>query len=193
MKKEYRNKLRLRLASTAIGASTIRRLAPAGTFGPARVFLERVDLRQLTNSDEVKFAARLDFLTDAYTEEVAHLPWGAARKFLNIFLRDCLYYRFVCDEYYLTRIENFFEVPLDDDLIVELKALAGQQKLPEWRGVSKLTAEQSKCFQQHAQVVADAKDVLRVDLDIEYWRGEKAQATKLKATAKKSAASVAGS
>lgn len=185
MKKEYRNKLRLRLASTAIGPSTIRRLAPAGTIGPARSFLERIDLHQLASCSEVEFATLLDSLTLAYTQEVSSLPWGAARKFLNIFLRDCLYYRFICDEYNLTRIEKYLEVPLDNDVIVELKAQAGQRSLPKWRGVSKLTPDISKCFQQYAKIVAERNEVMRVDLDIEYWRGAKAQERKLKAAAKR--------
>ncbi|WP_454776392.1 hypothetical protein [Janthinobacterium tructae] len=191
MKEEYRNKLRLRLANTAIGPSTIRRMAPAGTIDPARAFLETIDLRKVGVCNEEQFATLIDALTSSYIEVVPNLPWGAARKFLNIFLRDCLYCRFICEEYDLTWIERYLEVPLDGDVIKELKSGAGRGVLPRWNGVSKLTSIDSERFQKHAQVVADAKGVLRVDLDIEYWRGEKAQERKLKASMRKSASKIA--
>jgi hypothetical protein len=191
LKDEYREKLRLRLASTAIGPSTIRRMAPAGTIGPARAFLETIDLSKVGDCNEEQFATFMDALTKSYTDAVRDLPWGAARKFLNIFLRDCLYYRFICGEYDLTRIERYLEVPLDGDVIRELKRETGGGALPRWNGVSKLLETESQCFQKHAQAVADAKGVLRVDLDVEYWRGEIAQERKLKTNRKKSASEVA--
>ncbi|NVI81333.1 hypothetical protein [Janthinobacterium sp. BJB401] len=84
LKEEYRNKLRLRLANTAIGPSTIRRMAPAGTIDPARAFLETIDLRKVGVCNEEQFATLIDALTSSYIEVVPNLPWGAARKFLNI-------------------------------------------------------------------------------------------------------------
>lgn len=191
LKKEYRNKLRLRLASTAIGASTIRRMAPAGTIDLARAFLETIDLEKVSECNEAQFATLLDTLTSSYMEDVPNLPWGAARKFLNIFLRDCLYYRFTCEEYDLTKVERYLEVPLDGDVVEELKGDARGSVLPRWNGVSKLTIIESESYQKHAQLVADAKGVLRVDLDIEYWRGEKAKERKLKASRRKSASQIA--
>lgn len=185
MKIEYRDKLRRRLASTAIGPSTIRRLAPAGTIDSARAFLENIELAQFADTESEAFEALLDRITSQYQRNVPQLSWGAARKFLNIFLRDCLYNRWVCDDYNLTAIERYLEVPLDRDVVEELQHRAGSETLPPWNGVGLLTEDDSKVFQQYARKVADAIEVLRVDLDIEYWRGEKALARRAKASAKK--------
>lgn len=173
--------MRLRLASTAIGASTIRGMAIEGTIGPAREFLEKIDLDVFDGCDEVGYFAQLNTLTEQYLVEVPQLKWGATRKFLNIFLRDCLYNRWVCESYRMTTFEQFLEVPLDKDVVLELKSRAGRGNLPMWEGVNKLDRKNSELYQKFARNFAEGIQVLRVDLDIEFWRGELAQARKDKA------------
>ncbi|WP_152969045.1 hypothetical protein [Amantichitinum ursilacus] len=171
MKDEYRNKLRCRIANSAIGPSTIRGMAKKGTIAPARLFLAQIDLSKFINCDAEEFAKLLDGITEQYRNEVK-LHWGTARKFLNIFLRDCLYNRWVCEDFQLSEIGQFFEVPLDSHVARELKQKAGRGKLPRWRGVSRLDAPQSKQFQNYADKLAKSEGVWRVDLDIIFWRGD---------------------
>lgn len=180
MRAEYRRKLRERLASTAIGPSTIRGLAPEGTIGRAREFLERVPLEQLANLDAAAFTKRLDELTTQYCGEVRALPWGAARKFLNIFLRDCLYNRWISEDFRLPTVAPFLEVPLDFDVVDELKHRAGRGKLPPWPRIKNLELTESAKFQEYATRVARDEGVNRVDLDIVFWRGPRALARKEK-------------
>ncbi|GAB7129040.1 hypothetical protein JCM19000A_35480 [Silvimonas sp. JCM 19000] len=171
LKDEYRNKLRCRIANSAIGPSTIRGMAKKGTIAPARLFLAQIDLSQFINCDAKKFAELLDTITKQYCDEVG-LKWGAARKFLNIFLRDCLYNRWVCEDFQLSEIGQFFEVPLDSHVARELKQKAGRGKLPRWQGVIHLEEPVSKQFQNYADELAMSEGVWRVDLDIIFWRGD---------------------
>jgi hypothetical protein len=180
----FRKKLRERLASTAIGPSTIRGLAPEGTIGPAREFLERVALARFANVDASIFEELLDNVTGEYLVEVPALPWGAARKFLNIFLRDCLYNRWVSEDFQLATIAGFLEVPLDFDVADELKHRAGHGKLPAWPRIKNLEPPVSARFQEFAETVAIKEGVHRVDLDIAFWRGPRAQARKAKQAAR---------
>ncbi len=98
--------------------------------------------------------------------------WGAARKGLNLFFRDVIY------NYYLRQkldindnshvhLQNL-EVPLDKDVALGLKN--NKSNLDKWVSIKSLTKEISDKYQNAAKEIAVEKGVLRIHLDLEYWR-----------------------
>jgi hypothetical protein len=106
---------------------------------------------------------------------------GAARKFLNIFMRNCAYNRFLNEAYDLERLEPWMEVSLDKHVSVGLKdaekteAPNRRSKLPYWAGVIHLTPAQSHLYRTFAAHVAAEENLARVHLDIRYWNAEPSQ------------------
>lgn len=97
--------------------------------------------------------------------------WGAARKSLNIFLRDVLSCRPLCDYFQLAEIEPWLELPLDSNAYSGLKADASHfTKVPHWPGVKHLDSDSNAHLQGLASAVADFLSVPRVHLDVRYWR-----------------------
>jgi len=96
--------------------------------------------------------------------------WGTARKALNIFLRDAAYNKFLRDRFALHRAEALLEIPLDQLTAKQLRDEADDGELPEWPGVSHLTADTSAQFQAVAHRVAREWGIARVHLDV-YWFG----------------------
>lgn len=169
--------LQERLGKSAIGASTARGMGPVGTIQAARSFLQTCDLRSIKANTPQAYRRRLDDLTEAL---IARLPvdakhWGSARKFINIFLRNCAYNRFMCEAYCLDRVEAWMEVPLDSHVAVGLKHDALEANLalalPRWKTVIGLTPELSDNWQSVAQAIAERGRIHRVHLDVRYWNG----------------------
>jgi hypothetical protein len=82
-----------REAHLAVGPSTLRGQGAAGTVDAAREFLKEIDLRRFSVLYESTFSRRLD---DATYQLRRRLPkkahsFKAARKVMNIFLRNAAY------------------------------------------------------------------------------------------------------
>ena len=99
----------------------------------------------------------------------ARTNWGAARKALNIFLRDVHYSRPTCDRYGLSILENWLELPLDSYAHAGLVKDSKGEQIPDWPGVKHLTPEQNRCFQAAATSIAARLGTHRVHLDVRYW------------------------
>lgn len=98
-----------------------------------------------------------------------NIPWGVARKCLNLFLRDAFYSRYLHNEYGLLTLEQWLEVPLDG---VVGRFLIRKQKgtrLASWPGLKHLQVEESLIFQEVATEIAQANGIARVHLDIFAW------------------------
>lgn len=172
MNSEYIRYLKERQASTSVGASTARGMGPKGTIQIARMFLADLDLKRFQKKSKTALLKELEITTVLLS---AALPkkarrWGSARKFLNIFLRGCVYNKYLCSYYKLNIVEPWLEVPLDSHVAKGLKKNAGRGKLPRWPGVINLTPYDSGKFQEFASVLAQADCVNRVDLDLRFWR-----------------------
>jgi hypothetical protein len=174
--------LHARLASAAIGASTARRMIPAGTIPTVRTFLAtEVGLSRLRPP---RYPQTLDDLTDALLARLPKKarPWGAARKFLNIFIRDAAYNVYLSSAYPLERLVPHLEVPLDSEVARGLKQDARELGLPRtraWPGVKNLLREDSDALQAiAASVVASGRYGVteRVHLDVVYWRAKEREA-----------------
>jgi hypothetical protein len=170
-KKDFLAAIQSRTARVAIGASTARGRGSKGAVRAARRFLARLRLAGFGVRNRPRFETRLNRAT---TRLVAALPrrarrWGLARKFLNIFLRDCLYTKYLADANGLDRVEELLELPLDSITAKELRKAAGRGQLPRWPGVRKLTKGTSARYQAVALEEAQKEKIARVHLDAKYW------------------------
>lgn len=182
--------LRKRVASAAIGASTIRRMGPKGTAVRARRFLARVNLNRLRVDSNREFEQVLDHITESFLRALPRKArrWGLARKVLNIFLRDAAYNRYLSRRFGLRKVERWMEVPLDSHVGKQLRASSDGRHLPRWKTVVGLTPEASREFQNVAATVAQRKGVTRVDLDVYYWRNPAIANPRIHTGARKSGA-----
>ena len=172
MNKNYLQLLQKRVGSTSVGASTARGMGPAGTIQAARKYLQGVHISRFVERNESAFRAELEAAT---LELQKALPkgaryWGSARKFLNIFLRSCAYNKYIREQYRLERIEAWLEVPIDSHVAKGLKGEGKRGALPRWRTVIRLTPSEHLAYQTFASAVAKQEGVLRVHLDVKYWR-----------------------
>ena len=97
-------------------------------------------------------------------------PWGAVRKAVNLFLRDCALNYVTRDKYNLGEVERSLEVPLDGQTMRALR------RTPEAEGenltpvaVKALTPLLSSKYQAVAARHASATRLYRVQLDILWW------------------------
>lgn len=104
-----------RTAEAAVGPSALRNQGASGVIRVVREYFKRLDLRTFSVSDERDFMQRLDAASDALRERFPKgaRNWGAARKALNLFLRDAFYGTFLSKHYHLEKIEPWLEIPLD--------------------------------------------------------------------------------
>jgi hypothetical protein len=171
---EHIRLLQRRVASVAIGASTARQMGPPGTIAVARSFLAETDLSILSRLVPPKYPRTLDRLTD---DLVRALPvggrfWGAARKYLNIFVRDVFYSRQLCEVFPLDHLENSLELPLDSHVARALQSEPEGKGLCHWKTIKNLEKSASDCFQEVASAVARRRGISRVHLDLLYWRSD---------------------
>lgn len=159
------------IAVTTVGPSALRNQGGPGVIETAQRFLAALDMRIFTVHDEKTYLEVLDTTT---LELQQGLPrdsrnWGAARKALNLFLRDICYNRFLSDKYSLALLEPWMEIPLDSLVATALKRRVGRGGLPTWPGLKGLTPSISWQFQHRAKDWADAEGISRVHLDMRIW------------------------
>ena len=172
-KKEFVKLLHWRVARTSVGASTARGM-PKKTVEKARKYLESLSLEKFGRCHTVaSFHSLLGKTTVGLQRKLPNHSWGAARKFLNIFLRGIVYHRFLCKGYRLHHIEPWLEVPLDSYVA---KGLKKDQKLLDksgpvlkWSGVTDLEELVSQDYQNVATEVAKHVGIHRIHLDLKYW------------------------
>jgi hypothetical protein len=170
---DERTRLRQRrIAQLAVGPSTLRGQGPGGMVSVARAFLADFDLRSLTRGGERGFRRQLDRATLALRNRFpcGGRHWGAARKVINIFLRDALYDSCLSQRFALDHVEPWLELPLDRHVAVSLRAEPEARILRPWRTIKALDPATSECFQQTARLVASRRGVAPVHLDLWYWR-----------------------
>jgi hypothetical protein len=162
--------LRRRAGLTAVGPSALRGQGK-GVLHATQEFLMNLDLSRIQKTNARRYRSWLDRRTESLLDSL-HLkkgPWGAARKALNLFMRDIFYNRYLNRRYGLTKIGAWLEVPLDSAVAKGLKRHAGRGNLPQWPGLKNLTPEVSDQFQGFAREHARKKRLHRVHLDIYLW------------------------
>jgi hypothetical protein len=147
-------------------------MGPKGTIAAARGYLAEIELGCLRGKTEKEFFKWLNQETKRLLRKLPHdaQNWGAARKFLNIFLRGIVYNKHICEKYSLDHIEPWLELPLDSHVAEGLCSEDNGKSLPRWTTVISLDKKTSKKYQDFASRMAKKKGVNRVDLDLIYWR-----------------------
>lgn len=163
------------LGERAIGASTLRSQGASGVIRRARNYLKRMDLKPLKRvRNQKQFRKYLEERTRRLANSFpdgAKGNWGAARKAINIFLRDCSYNRHVSKAFILSKVNKWLEVPLDSHVA---EGLAGNSSSPikKWKSIKSLNLVTSDYYQELALRIAKDKGIARVDLDLIYWRSK---------------------
>jgi hypothetical protein len=181
--KEFYQLLHRRLSQISIGASAIRNQGSGGLIKILRQYFEKkVNLEDFIKSlnDETQYR---NFL-NGHTKNILTLfpdtvqSWGAARKGLNLFLREIIYSKFFSYRFSLpdnfeefNQLLKFMEVPLDKEVANGLIADSNGQ-LPKWINIKHLTPTLSEIYQSQAFIIATYENVARVNLDLKYWRSE---------------------
>jgi len=159
-----------RTGVTAVGPSALRGQGK-GVLKVSQEYLGAIDLSQIPASNLNEYIAWLDEHTNALLERlpIRNRPWGAARKAMNLFMRDTLYNQYLNDHYSIGTLEPWMEVPLDSAVAKGLKRYARRGRLPHWPGLKNLNARENDVFQEYALDYAKIKNIPRVHLDIYLW------------------------
>jgi hypothetical protein len=159
-----------RTGVTAVGPSALRGQGK-GVLKVTQAYLGTIDLSRIPKSNQEKYTAWLNEHTNALLEKlpIRNRPWGAARKALNLFMRDTLYNRYLNDYYKIDKLNMWLEVPLDSAVVKGLKRNAGHGQLPQWPGLKNLKPNVSEIFQKYAIEQAKKKNISRVHLDVYLW------------------------
>jgi len=172
--------LQARIAFFAIGRSTLRNQGSRGMVKAARHFLRSIDLSHFA----VRIPAEFDSALDRHTLRLmtkfpgkGRTNWGAARKSMNIFLRDVVYSHHLREHFQLSAIEPWLELPLDSYSYLGLAADAKRLGLISeidisraWPGVKGLKGDVNALLQGLAKAIAMRLGTLRIHLDIRYWQ-----------------------
>lgn len=159
-----------KVAVTAVGPSALRSQGE-GVLGAAQGFLASMSLARIPKSREARFRDWLDRQTEALLGRlpIEGRPWRAARKAINLFLRDTLYNLYLNRAFLIEKIEPWLEVPLDSAVARGLRSRAGRGVLPRWPGLKHLRSGVSEVFQSFASEQADTFGIERVHLDMYLW------------------------
>ena len=175
--------LHRRLSQIAIGASAIRNQGSGGLIEILQKYFQtKIDLELFVKLlvDEVKYR---DFLNEHTKKILTRFPdtaqsWGAARKGLNLFLRDTIYSKFFSYRFSLpdnfdefNQLVKYMEVPLDKQIAHGLISDSKGQ-LPKWPNIKHLTPTLSETYQSQAFIIASKENVAKVNLDLKYWSSE---------------------
>lgn len=163
------------IAVTTVGPSALRKQGAKGVIKAAQQHLAVANLQIFKQKDELAFLRMLDIETEklklALPEGAQN--WGAARKALNLFLRDICYNRFLCERHDLASIEEWLELPLDRLVATSLIDKDIADKLPQWPGLKWLKKNISEEFQSFAKQYALEQGVSRIHLDMRLWTVER--------------------
>ena len=159
------------ISYVAANSSALRNAGAKGVVSAAQTYLRQLRLEDFGVQSEPEFRSVLDRHTDRLRctfPPRARDNWGASRKVLNIFLRDALYHRLLCEHYRLYQLESWLEVPLDEHVASHLK----KHSTPElsWFGICRVTLELNAAYQKRAGEAAGEKP--RIWCDYFWWRNQ---------------------
>lgn len=171
---DFIDRLQARTALLAVGRSALRNQGAPGMVMVARKYLRAINLSGFAVATRGDFSVALDRHTKRLMKRFpqrARDNWGAARKAMNLFLREVVYNRPLCEHYGLSKVEHWLELPLDSYVYDGLtNDFTGDRDLPEWPGVKALKSSVSAKLQAAAEKIARAYGTKRVHLDVKYWR-----------------------
>jgi len=171
---DFDDRLQARTALLAVSRSTLRNQGAPGVVAAARKYLRSINLSKFSVHTRAEFEAVLEkhtrLLMRRFPKKVKE-NWGAARKALNIFLRDVVYLRPLSARYRLSQLTPWLELPLDrnayDGLVEDSRR---GDDIPSWPGIKALDPKVSAELQTFADTMAKRLSTCRVHLDVRYWR-----------------------
>jgi len=168
--KDFIATLQRKVAFTAVGPSALRGQGK-GVLRASQDFLAQMSLARIPKSQEKRFQRWLNRQTELLLNNlpIRNRPWGAARKAINLFLRDALYNQYLNRQFELQSIESWLEIPLDSAVAKGLKLRSNRGELPRWPGLKNLQPDVSEDFQGFASGEANLKGLARVHLDMYLW------------------------
>ncbi len=168
--KDFIKTLQRKVAFTAVGPSALRGQGK-GVLRTSQDFLAQISLTRVPKSSAKRYQLWLDRQTELLLNilPIKNRPWGAARKAINLFLRDALYNKYLSKQFKLQSIETWLEVPLDSAVAKGLKLHSNRGELPRWPGLKNLKPNISEGFQVFASKQAILKGIARVHLDMYLW------------------------
>jgi len=171
MKPELIRRMQIHLARMAANGSSLRNQGAPGVVDAARRYLGSIDLRDLVVGSRAELSQVLDRHTEALVESFPKgaKNWGAARKVLNLFFRDCLYNTYLDRHFGLMKVRYLLEIPLDRYVAIGLRKDELGSDLPRWKAIKRVTRSENARYQDTALQVAEREDVARVDIDMWYW------------------------
>jgi hypothetical protein len=164
-------RIRHHYAVSSIGPSASRRMIRKGDIEHIRRFLDRLDLRRFNRP--AGFNRALDLSTKSLAKLLPQGRWGAARKFLHLYLRNATYNFYLRQAYRLDRVEHLLELPMDSFAAKGLRKRREGRGFPSWKGVIHLTPEANAAYQAAASEIGDQERIHRVHLDMWYWRAKR--------------------
>ena len=164
-----------RVAYVSIGPSTLRNQGDKGVANVAQHYLMVIDLSHVSKMENQNdYLLWLNKMTNELKEQFpgrARGNWGAARKAINVFMEEAFYNKYLNNCYQLDKIAHFLEVPVDSYVINNLKKeLNDAAVMPKWISIKKLKENDHEIIQGLANKIAEKKSVLRVFLDLKWWR-----------------------
>jgi hypothetical protein len=168
----YLRKMQRYVAEVAITPSALRNLGAKGLVSRAQNFLAAIDLKTLSAIGPSAYSGWLNQKTEDLLKEwaVGDL-WRPARKSVNIFMVMASLNRFLCAAYALDRLEDAFEVPLDNYVAKTVLARAKKKglshdELPRWLAIKQLDPKTSEKLQEFAAAMAKEWEIPRGRLDV---------------------------
>ena len=170
MPEDFIKTIQRKVAVSAVGPSALRGQGK-GVLRTSQDFLAHMSLERVPKSNAKKFQLWLDRQTELLLDKLAvkNRPWGAARKAINLFLRDAFYNQYLYKKFNLKAIEFWLELPLDNAVTKGLKLQSNKGELPRWPGLKNLNPITSKAFQVFGSKQAKLQGIARIHLDIYLW------------------------
>lgn len=174
-KKEFDQLLQKHLAEVSITNSALRNQGDEGLVSAAREFCTKLQIRKYNVYSQKEFTIILNRETIRLMRKFpvgAIKNWGAARKSLNLFLREVLYNTYLSKQFN-ANVMNFLEVPLDIQVALGIKKDMKEKNLSGWVSIKSLKKEMSDEYQGAAKKIAQNLKISRIHLDLIYWRNKK--------------------
>lgn len=159
------------VAVESIGVSAMRGQGP-GVLKASQEYVGRIELNKLQIiTSEADYIIWLNQHTEALLDilPIRNRPWGAARKALNLFMRACLYNKYISRKFRLEKVEKWMEIPLDSLIAKGLRESKPEVNLPVWQGLKHLRLDQNRIYQNAAMSLAEDIKINRVHLDVILW------------------------
>jgi len=168
--KDFITTVRRMVAFTSVGPSALRGQGP-GVLQASQDFCSQISLARVPKSSATRYQLWLDRQTELLLNilPINNRPWGAARKAINLFMRDALYNKYLSRQFRLQSVETWLKIPLNSAVAKGLKSCGNRGALPRWPGLKSLTADISEAFQVFASRQATLKGIARVHLDMYLW------------------------